>query len=64
MRDAKAWIDMLMQQDDNDNSGMMEVVTQSRCFLIYSTNNYFHQVFTILELEAALYIEKEIFTVW
>jgi len=62
MRNVKAWIDM--QQDDIDISGMMEGVSQSRCFLIYLTKNYFHQVFTILELEAALFLEKEIFIVW
>jgi len=53
-----------MQQDDIDILGIMEGVSQSRCFLIYLTKNYFHQVFTILELEAALYLEKEIFIVW
>jgi len=62
MRDVKAWTDM--QQDDIDISGMLEGVSQSRCFLIYLTKNYFHQVFTVFELEAALFLEKEIFIVW
>jgi len=62
MRNVKAWFDM--QQDVIDISGMTEGVSQSRCFVIYLTKNYFHQVFTILELEAALYLEKEISIVW
>jgi len=42
----------------------MEGVSQSRCFLIYLTKNYFHHMFTILEFEAALYLEKKKFIVW